>query len=74
VLAGLIVTGIVPPEMELVETLSTALVNRIEHVLVGEPPMGIQEGLPLRILPLFPTWPWPGKASRGTRMRRRLWE
>jgi hypothetical protein len=54
-----------PPEPALAESLAARLAARIEMVLAGEAPPGIDLSLPERMLPVFATWPWPGNSLEG---------
>jgi len=67
VLAGVEVAtvGGTPPESALVEDLAAKLARRIEAVLAGQAPPGIDPVLPTLMLPLFETWPWPGNSLEG---------
>jgi hypothetical protein len=57
--------GDAPPEPAPVEELAATLAGRIEAVLAGQAPPGVDLGLPTRMLPLFESWPWPGNSLEG---------
>jgi hypothetical protein len=66
ILAGVAVTSNVEaPATDLVETLATALAERIEAVLQGETPVGVDPAMQQLSLKLFATWPWPGNSLEG---------
>ena len=67
VLAGVAVdaVGDAPPDPALVEDLAAELARRVEAVLAGQAPPGIDLGLPRLMLPLFEAWPWPGNSLEG---------
>ena len=63
---GMYAVGVAPaPEATLVEELSETLAGRIEMVLAGQAPPGIDLALPSRVLPLFAAWSWPGNSLEG---------
>jgi len=66
VLAGVSVTTTgVEPALDLVEELASTLEGRIEAVLAGESPAGVEPGLPQSTLGIFAAWPWPGNSLEG---------
>ncbi|MBX3069524.1 MAG: hypothetical protein KF883_03350 [Thermomicrobiales bacterium] len=66
ILAGvMLLSDAETPSVDLAEELAAALADRIETVLRGDAPGGVEPAVRAQSLKLFDTWPWPGNSLEG---------